>query len=399
MLLLHFLILYIPASDIDNGVDHTMKTNAIMPIAAGLLIVIAACTPQKPPAEFLSRVQKIENQWAPDKRLCVSNIDYRHQDGKWVISGETSVPEIKNEIEKAAEEIIGPDQAVSELVLLPDSSLDDKIAAVVDVSVGNLRKQPKHGAEMVDQVIMGNRLKLLKKKGYWYLVQTEYGYIGWITSGGLVRMTNAEADEWQSTDKIEITANFAQLYEEPSESSAVVADLALNCIMTKKTERKGWVEVLLAGGRTGFVKNENARSFNPVANNENIDRVQLINKARTLMGVPYLWGGHSSKGVDCSGFTSTVFRSFGYQLPRDANMQVLLGEEITPGDDWQNVLPGDLLFFGHDDRITHVAISLGGALFIHSSDYVQLNSLDENDPLYNEYRKKSIRTIKRIIKN
>ena len=115
------------------------------------------------------------------------------------------------------------------------------------------------------------------------------------------------------------------------------------------------------------------------------------------MGIPYIWGGHSTKGLDCSGFTSTVFKSEGYQLPRDANMQVLLGDEITPNPDFSNILAGDLIFFGPADRITHVGIWMGGSYFIHASDDVHMNSLDENDDLFNAYRKRTLRHVKRII--
>ena len=63
-----------------------------------------------------------------------------------------------------------------------------------------------------------------------------------------------------------------------------------------------------------------------------------------MTGVPYLWGGNSSKANDCSGFTQTIFKSQGMQLPRDARQQALLGEKITPNETWENILPGDLLF-------------------------------------------------------
>lgn len=376
-----------------------MKKLLFMLLYSGLVFFLFCCTPEAPPAEFLARVQQIEDQFAPDKRIRVFQVDYKYQDGKWVISGETSVPEIKSEIEKVAGELFGQNDAVIELVLLPEAELAGKSDAVVDISVGNLRKQPKHGAEMVDQVLMGTRLKLLKKKGSWNLVQTPYEYIGWITSGSIVKMSAEEADNWQKENKIEITTSFCQVFEKPSETSPVVADLVLNCVLVEKSVHGDWVEVVLAGGRSGYVKKTLTREFRPEKNDPGIDRAKLVLKARSLMGVPYLWGGNSAKGLDCSGFTSTVFCTFGYQLPRDANMQVALGEEITPAEDWTNVLPGDLVFFGSENRITHVAISLGGATFIHSSDYVQINSLDENDKLFDEHRKRTFRKVKRLIEN
>ena len=118
-----------------------------------------------------------------------------------------------------------------------------------------------------------------------------------------------------------------------------------------------------------------------------------------MMGIPYLWGGHSTKAMDCSGFTGTVFRTAGIQLPRDANMQVKLGEVVIPDDDYSNVLPGDLIFFGPPKRITHVGICLGGSHFIHESGDVHINSLDKDDELFNAHRKNTLRQIKRIIKD
>ena len=80
-------------------------------------------------------------------------------------------------------------------------------------------------------------------------------------------------------------------------------------------------------------------------------------------------------------------------------MQVEIGSEIIPDSNYSNVFPGDLLFFGSKSRITHVGISLGGSYFIHSSDDVHVNSLDENDSLFNAYRKRTFRIIKRIIED
>jgi cell wall-associated NlpC family hydrolase len=129
-------------------------------------------------------------------------------------------------------------------------------------------------------------------------------------------------------------------------------------------------------------------------------REDIVALSYRFTGVPYLWGGNSSKGFDCSGFTQTVFKMNGWPLSRDANQQAKEGIEIVPDEKFSNVLPGDLLFFGRGDRITHVGISLGGAQFIHAngiSGDVHVNSLDSHDANYSAYRKSVFKQVRRIL--
>jgi hypothetical protein len=252
---------------------------------------------------------------------------------------------------------------------------------------------------MVDQVLMGTELKLLKKISYWYLVQTPYNYLGWITRGTITRKSSEELEQWKNAEKYTLSINFGHVFNKPSVKSQVICDLVLGSIFIKRAQKSQWTEIELPDGRTGYLKTANINRYKSIDNEILPDRKDIVNRAKKMMGIPYLWGGNSTKGMDCSGFTSTVFKSEGYQLPRDANMQVKLGEEVIPQDDYSNILPGDLIFFGPPDRITHVGISLGGSYFIHSSADVHINSLDENDDLFNAYRKRTYRRIKRIINN
>ena len=267
------------------------------------------------------------------------------------------------------------------------------------VSVGNLRRVPKHSAEMVDQVLMGMELKLLKTDSYWYLVQTPYNYLGWITRGTISRKTAEEIIDWRNSRRYALTVNYTQVFVEPTENSQVITALVLGSVFIKKSQRGSWSEIELPDGRIGYVKSKLTIPYQPPGNTISMDRKMIIARAKSMMGIPYLWGGNSTKGMDCSGFTSTVFKTANYQLPRDANMQVKFGEEIIPDDDYSNVFPGDLIFFGPPNRITHVGICLGGSYFIHESGDVHINSLDKQDELFNAYRKKTFRYIKRIIKD
>jgi gamma-D-glutamyl-L-lysine dipeptidyl-peptidase len=134
----------------------------------------------------------------------------------------------------------------------------------------------------------------------------------------------------------------------------------------------------------------------------------IINSAKSMMGLPYLWGGTSVKGVDCSGFTKTSFYMNGYVIPRDASQQVLAGDEVQIVDQngkfsealaLKNLKPADLLFFagGKTSRITHVALYIGNGEFIHSAGNVRINSMLKNANNYDDFQTRTLVSAKRYI--
>ena len=117
-----------------------------------------------------------------------------------------------------------------------------------------------------------------------------------------------------------------------------------------------------------------------------------------MMGTPYLWGGNSAKANDCSGFTQNIFEASGIKLPRDAKQQALHGEKIIPNKTWSNIQSGDLLFFGKEDRVTHVGMSVGQYDFIHQGGMVGISSLDPQSIAFASKRLETFLFVKRIIK-
>ena len=120
------------------------------------------------------------------------------------------------------------------------------------------------------------------------------------------------------------------------------------------------------------------------------------------MGVPYLWGGTSTKGLDCSGFTKTIYMLHGYVIPRDASQQVHVGELIDAERNFAMLETGDLLFFGRknedgSEKVVHVGLWLGNNQFIHASGDVHISNMDSTADNYDSYNYKRYLRTKRII--
>jgi hypothetical protein len=371
-----------------------MSKSTISILFLVLIFLLSACE-NKLSKSFLSELDTIK----PDQRTAVFNLEQEYKNGRWVFDLETSNSEHSASLKSLLSKHFSEDNYQLNIRMLPDSAFGDSIYALVNVSVGNLRRQPKHSAELVDQVLMGMPVRLLKKQSYWYLIQTHYDYLGWITRGTLERITSNELSQYEASNRYILNTNFEHILNEPLPGSQIISDAVLGCVI-RAGERKGnWITTVLPDGREGYLPYLAVKPYKAYGKNKTINRKTIVARAKQLTGVPYLWGGHSTKAFDCSGFTSTVFRTAGYTLPRDAYMQAKEGEEIIPNEDYSNVIPGDLIFFGSEKRITHVGICLGGSYFIHCSSDVHVNSLDEKDVLFNRHRKRSFRHIKRIIKD
>jgi hypothetical protein len=377
--------------------DHIACMKGIVLLAAwcGAAAMLAEQTVQSQREQFEQRISEIERRHVPDKRLDWFSIEVRQVEEGWLVVGETSVLAALDAVAAAAEAVFGRSAVRIEVEVLPGPALKRKTHLLTCVSVAPVRRQPRHSAEMVDQVLMGTVLGLLKEEKGWFLVQTPYGYVGWMESSSLLRVSDEQAQEWKGGPLV----RFEELYGSVWSSAArrePVADAVLGCVFKPLRRTGPWQIVALPDGRQGYVPARSVVSFPAEDRNWKASSRDILESARRLRGVPYLWGGNSAKGFDCSGFVQTVFKINGILLPRDSDQQAELGAEVTPDGDFGNVKPADLLFFG-SERVTHVAVSLGRDRFIHCSGEVRINSLNEQDPAYDAQRRRSLRTIRRII--
>ncbi len=349
--------------------------------------------------EILKQVQRIKEKYAPDKRTAVFNVEVNSINNQFELNGETNIPEAKEELIKN----LSGKKIIDKIKLLPAMELGEKIFGVANLSVANIRTKPEHSAELATQVLLGSNLKILKSSGEWFQVQCEDDYIGWLDDDGVHLMDKKEISEWNSSKKIIVTKPFSFAFSEKNENSIPVSDVVQGNKLKLKSIEDDFFRVEYPDGREAFIKNADAEDFDLWLNSREQNFNAINNTAHSLMGLPYLWGGTSIKGVDCSGYTKIVFQQNGIELPRDASQQVHVGELVDTENGFDNLLPGDLLFFGKKDpnsgneKITHVAIYLGNLEFIHASGRVRINSFNPANQNFAEDRLKSFIKAKRIL--
>ena len=346
-------------------------------------------------------IHQIKEKFAPDKRTAIFEIETKKSGDEFIMYGETNIPEAEEEL--LSELHARNYNVVDSVKLLPDEELGDEIYGIVNLSVANIRSTPSHPAELATQSLLGTPLKIYKKRRGWYLVQTPDKYISWVDNAGIEQVNKSKLDEWINSEKTIILADYTFAYKNPSEDSERVSDLVAGDILKNLGEERNYCKVEFPDGRTGYVKKDECKSMDEWIAGLNPDEDSIVNTAKRYMGLPYLWGGTSTKGYDCSGFTKTVYYLNGIILQRDASQQTLYGELVDTENGFENLRPGDLLFFGRKaeegkkERVTHVGIYIGDNDFIHSAGIVGINSFDKNKPNFSEYRFNSFIRARRIL--
>jgi len=265
-------------------------------------------------------------------------------------------------------------EPIDRIRVLPEPGEEPGIVQSV-VSVTHLRESPNHRSELLTQIVMGETMEEIDCSGGWVLGRVPDGYLGWVDEATVVRPPDDIRRSWSNFPLLCVTSAEVAVRSLPKQDAPVLRDAVFDSRLLVRSRKGGWVQVEMPDGVIGWVPEkggvlEQEKPRYP-------SREAVVAVAKRLLGAPYLWGGTSPKGFDCSGLVQRVFHHFGVFLPRDADLQWKAAEAL-PGPARK---PGDLLFFGKE-KADHVAISVGGADFIHASGWVRLESLNSRSPSY-----------------
>lgn len=236
--------------------------------------------------------------------------------------------------------------------------------AVVKTPLAPVRAEPSVRAERVSEELLGAVLAVRDSHDDWALVRGEDDYEGWVHSGGLILCDAAQAEAW---------------WDASGGRPGLALDLELSDEEGRPLVRLPWgARVAIKGDRVHLPDDRFGRVSagdwslweDPAGERFPRDGAAVAATARGWAGVPYIWGGRTRWGADCSGMVQMLYRTHGIMLPRDSYQQAEVGPAVEPGDGLDAVEPGDLLFFRarSSERIVHVALSLGGSRIIHAAE-------------------------------
>ncbi len=243
---------------------------------------------------------------------------------------------------------------------------------ICNLSVVPLRAEPNDRSEMVSQVLFGEAFEILEWKDKWVQITTAYdNYTGWIDRLQFVMLGHLA---------------YKRLLQTPPPVTFSAVTQAWKIIDNTVVHLPAGASLAFLEGTTSYVGNQKFEIIGTIG-----DTNSILNIAQSFLNAPYLWGGRTHFGIDCSGFTQVVFKLRGIALKRDASQQAEQGELV------ESVLkakPGDLAFFNNPEgRITHVGIIMGGGKIIHASGKVKIDSID-TEGIYSEELKRHTHRLK-----
>ena len=335
-------------------------------------------------------VDSVRVRYVPDTRDDVFDIFVSQHEKKLIVKGITSVAEAKTELINRLGTIM-PD-LIDSIRVLPDKNYGDRIYAVISMAVVNLHTEPNHDAELATQLLLGSVVETLHNEQEWYRVRTLEGYIAWIHGSSFDRMNREQLEAWKLAPKVIFTDNDGGLsYESPDENGLSATELTFGNLLKLEGDSGRFFYVSYPHGRKAFILKSQSQKLDEWKAEIQLTEESIVQKALELRGKPYLWGGTSTSAMDCSGFVKIVYQKHGIVLRRDASQQVKTGMPVDISAGYDNLRPGDLLFFGtkaeedRAERVRHVGIYMGNKEFVHASgDDVHVSSFEHEHPYYDE---------------
>jgi hypothetical protein len=358
--------------------------------------------PRRRPDLTPAILKEVENKFAPDPHMGIFRITLETNAEAIILNGE-----VDNALAKsAAVETIQRTGAkmVDRVTVLPDGRFGEQNWGIATLSVASGREEPDHKAELGTQILMGRIVRVWKGTRHWFYVQSPDGYLSWIEKGSFIPCSRKEADAWTNSPLLIVTGFEERVLEKPRNDSESVSDVVMGNLLKRTGEKKDWFSVELPDGRTGFLPKKAAQDYKNWLRTRQPTAENIEKTGRMFLGRPYLWGGNSPKGLDCSGFCKLTFLMNGIELNRNASEQVRQGTEVPLDPNFSKLKKGDLLFFGwarnsdSPEWITHVAIYLGNKSFIQSAEMVKISSLDPAAPNYDSYHARSLLYARRILR-
>nr|WP_317633111.1 C40 family peptidase [uncultured Flavobacterium sp.] len=225
-----------------------------------------------------------------------------------------------------------------------------------------LRLEPSDRSEMTSQVLFGDFFEIIEEQGNWTKIKTDYDhYEGWIDTKQLYKISEND---------------YKELQQIPLRVS--------NDIIEYVTSSNDLLVPIHLGSDLRFLELESANPFGftyeGVYNKPYTDKNEILKTAFLYLNAPYMWGGKTPFGIDCSGFTQMVYKTAGVKIPRDAYQQANIGEHLSFIEEAE---PGDLAFFDNEEgKIIHVGIIMPDNYIIHASGKVRVDRLDHQG-IYN----------------
>jgi gamma-D-glutamyl-L-lysine dipeptidyl-peptidase len=312
-----------------------------------------------PLAAIRRAARQVRAELVPDSRVEVFDVRTRAGPGPVTVRGATTVPAAERVFLERLQDA-GIDARVR-ITLLPDPELAPRNEALVRAPIAPVYRRPALSATQITQYVMGARLTLLSRRGRFFRVRGEDAHVGWVHRGYLARGELAWALAWEQGEKGQPVVSLGAQVHDDTEQIAARLPWGARVI------QQAGGRILLPDGRTGTLATGEVVAVDRLWDRFPARGESMARTAHRWLGAPYLWGGITPHGVDCSGLVQSVFWIHGIAMPRDSDMQALVGSALDPGPDFQSLRPGDLVFFAERQRVDHVAIALGGGRIIHAS--------------------------------